>query len=167
MNKNSMLYINSQHAMQVLFESMAFDKSTSAGYLANHLARLFAIGLQQRIGPLGLAPAQFMTLLELWVRDGLTQAELVERLDVEQATMANTLARMARDGLIERRPHPDDRRAQQIWLTERARSLQGPATDAASAQNEAALAGLSKAERKELLKLMSRAIGNMRHQPWD
>ena len=46
---------------------------------------------------------QFAVLLELWAGDGLTQKELVERLDVEQATMANTLARMVRDGLVERR----------------------------------------------------------------
>ncbi len=138
-----------------------FDKDFSAGYLANHMARLFAIGLQRRIAPLNLAPAQFMTLLELWEDDGLTQAELVERLDVEQATMANTLKRMARDGLIERKPHPKDGRAQQNWLTERARSLQEPATKAASAVNEAALVGLTQWERTALIELMRNTIANL------
>ncbi|OXT02406.1 MarR family transcriptional regulator [Notoacmeibacter marinus] len=140
---------------------MMFDKDFSAGYLANHMARLFAIGLQRRIAPLNLAPAQFMTLLELWEDDGLTQAELVGRLDVEQATMANTLKRMARDGLIERKPHPKDGRAQQNWLTERARSLQEPATKAASAVNEAALAGLTQWERTALIELMRNTIANL------
>ena len=76
---------------------MTFQKERSAGFLANHMARLFANGLQQRIRPLGLAPAQFMTLLALWDEDGLTQRELVQRLNVEQATMANTLIRMPAD----------------------------------------------------------------------
>ena len=49
---------------------MTFDKTRSAGFLANHMARLFAKGLQQEIRPLGLAPAQFMTLLALWERTG-------------------------------------------------------------------------------------------------
>jgi len=48
-------------------------------------------------------PAQFLALSELWGDDGLTQRELAERLGVEQATMANTLARMERDRLVERR----------------------------------------------------------------
>tara|TARA_Y100000815_G_scaffold223482_1_gene210525 strand:- start:2157 stop:2621 length:465 start_codon:yes stop_codon:yes gene_type:complete len=143
---------------------MSFEKSTSAGYLANHMARLFARGLQRRVGPLGLAPAQFMTLLELWAEDGLTQKELVARLDVEQATMANTLTRMERDGLILRRPHPQDGRAQQIWLTDRARALQGPATEAASAQNEAALAPLTPEERASFLSLMARVTAAMRDE---
>ena len=138
-----------------------FDKSQSAGYLANHMARLFAIGLHERIRPLGLAPAQFMTLLELWAEDGLTQAQLVERLDVEQATMANTLKRMERDGLIDRRPHPQDGRAQQNWLTARAKELREPATLAAKDQNRLALAGLSQAERETFVELTRRIIEQM------
>jgi DNA-binding MarR family transcriptional regulator len=141
---------------------MSFEKTQSAGYLTNHLARLFAQALHERIRPLGLAPAQFMTLLELWAEDGLTQRELVERLDVEQATMANTLSRMARDGLVSRRPHPEDGRAQQVWLTQQARDLQAPATAAARSVNQTALAGFSEAERRQLLGLLGRAIGGLR-----
>ena len=112
---------------------MAFDKMNSAGFLANLMARLFARGLQQRIKPLGLAPAQFMTLLELWNEDGITQKELVSRLDVEQATMANTITRMVRDGLIERRTHPDDGRAQSLHLTQKAKAVEHDAVTAAKA----------------------------------
>lgn len=143
--------------------SMTFQKDRSAGYLANQMARLFAKGLQQRIRPLGLAPAQFMTLLALWDEDGLTQRELVGRLDVEQATMANTLTRMERDGLIERRTMPEDARSQSIHLTPRAVELRGPATAAARAQNETALADFSDEERQTFLSLMQRAIAAM-HQ---
>jgi len=102
---------------------MTFQKTEAAGDLTNHMARLFANGLQRRIQPLGLAPAQFMTLLELWDEDGLTQKQLLDRLDVEQATMANTLRRMERDGWIVRRPRPDDGRAHQAWLTPKARAM--------------------------------------------
>ncbi|PLX37276.1 MAG: MarR family transcriptional regulator [Hyphomicrobiales bacterium] len=141
---------------------MSFDRTRSAGYLANHMARLFATGLAARIKPLGLAPAQFMTLLELWQEDGLTQKQLVARLDVEQATMANTLARMERDGLIVRRPHPDDGRAQSVNLTEKARALEAPATEAAAAQNAMALSDLDDAERRQFLALTQRVIAAMR-----
>jgi DNA-binding MarR family transcriptional regulator len=138
---------------------MDFKKDESAGYLANHMARLFAIALHEKIRPLGLAPAQFMTLLELWDEDGLTQKDLVRRLDVEQATMANTLKRMERDGLITRHEDPDDRRAQLIRLTQKARDLRDDATVAAMAVNEKALAGFSADERKAFVAMMCRAIG--------
>ncbi len=141
---------------------MSFDKMTSAGYLANHMARLFAQGLRRRIKPFGLAPAQFMTLLELWREDGLTQKQLIERLDVEQATMANTLSRMERDGLVRREHDSEDARVQRVWLTGPARDLREPATRAAMAQNEMALSELTDDERRRLLALMARVVETMR-----
>ena len=42
--------------------------------------------------------------------------------------MANTISRMERDGLFERRPHPEDGRARLIYITDRARSLETAAT---------------------------------------
>ncbi len=135
---------------------MDFKKNESAGYLANHMARLFANALAERIRPLGLAPAQFMTLLELWEEDGLTQKDLVRRLDVEQA---NTLKRMERDDLIVRVENPADRRAQLIRLTDKARGLQDDAIAAANAVNGIALSGLSEDERRAFIRVMARVIG--------
>lgn len=143
---------------------MKFDKNRSAGFLANHMARLFAKGLQQNIKPLGLAPAQFMTLLALWEKDGLTQRELVERLDVEQATMANTLTRMERDGLLTRRAHPDDGRSQSIHLTPKAISLRQAAMDAAQSVNAIALSELEEEEKKLFLDLTHRVINALKQR---
>jgi DNA-binding MarR family transcriptional regulator len=138
---------------------MTSFKTSSAGYLANHVARLFARELAEAVRPLGLAPAQFMVLLELWREEGLTQKDLVGRLDVEQATMAATLARMERDGLIERRPDQADARARRIQLTSRARALQQPALAAAKGVNARALTGFSEEEREALLSGLRRIVG--------
>ena len=126
------------------------------------MARLFAKGLAQRVEPLGLAPAQFMTLLELWQTEGLTQQDLRLRLDVEQATMANTLKRMERDGLVTRRASRNDKRARLVFLTDRAKGLRDAAMAAAAEQNAQAMAGLSEVERTQLIGLMQRVIERMR-----
>ncbi|ARE39353.1 transcriptional regulator [Rhodovulum sp. P5] len=141
---------------------MTFCKDASAGFLANHMARLFEKGLARRIAPLGLAPAQFMVLLELWREEGLTQRDLVSRLDVEQATMANTLARMERDGLITRTGDEKDRRIRRVFLTDTARAMEAPATAAAAAQNAEAMAALSPNEQAALMALMTRVIDRMK-----
>ncbi|MGB5831292.1 MAG: MarR family transcriptional regulator [Thiohalocapsa sp.] len=140
---------------------MDFIKDQSAGYLANHLARLFARHLQGRIKPLGLTTGTFPALLVLWESDGLTQRELTEHLDIEQPTMANTLARMERDGLIVRKKDPADARARRIWLTDKARDLRAPAIAAAVQVNSDALAGLSEADRGQFIALMGRIIAGM------
>jgi DNA-binding MarR family transcriptional regulator len=139
-------------------------QAQSAGFLANQMARLFTNALTQAIQPLGITPAQFVTLLELWRGDGLTQRDLVERLNIEQATMAGTLNRMERDGLITREPHPNDSRAQSIFLTERGRELQGPAQQVATEVNRMALATLTPDEQEELLALMHRVLERLRRR---
>ena len=140
---------------------MEFVKEQSAGFLINHLARLFARGLQDRIKPLGLTTGTFPALLELWEQEGLTQKQLVNRLDIEQATIANTLARMERDGLILRRKDATDGRAQRIWLTEKARALRAPAIAAALQVNAGALQPLSETERRQFIGLLRKLIAGL------
>ena len=137
---------------------MTFKRDHSATYLAGLLARNLARALQERARALGFAPGQFPVLLELWSEEGLTQKQLVDRLDVEQATLANTLSRMERDGLVERRPHPNDRRAQLIFLTERARAMEDQAKRAAEDADAAELAGLRPFERELMIEYMRLAI---------
>jgi DNA-binding MarR family transcriptional regulator len=138
-----------------------FDRRKSPGYLINHLARLFAQALRSRIGAEGVGVGQFPVLLALWEAEGATQTALAEHLAIEQPTMANTLKRMERDGLVERVPDPDDRRRARVHLTPRARELEPVLTRAARQANEAALAGLAPEEREQFLALVRRVIANL------
>ena len=76
--------------------------------------------------------------------------------------MANTLARMQRDGLIERRAHPSDRRAQLVFLTERARALEAEAIAAARDADDALFKGFRRFERELMLEYIRWAIDNAR-----
>lgn len=139
---------------------MVFNRMDSATYLASLLAKNFSRALQERSQKLGFAPGQFPVLLELWGEEGLTQKQLLDRLDIEQATMANTLSRMERDGLIHRRKHPDDRRAQQIFLTEKAKAMEADAKAAALDADQSLLSGFHRFERELMLEYMRMAIAN-------
>lgn len=141
---------------------MAFDRSHCATYLAGQLAKGFTRSLQSRAAALGFSPGQFPVLLELWQEDGLTQKQLLNRLEVEQATLANTLMRMERRGLIKREPHPQDRRAQVIRLTDAGRNLERQAIDAAAEADAALFDGFRKFERELMIEYMRMAIDNAR-----
>lgn len=137
-----------------------FKRNTSAGYLANHMARVFALALDAELQPLGLRLGAFPALLLLWEGDGLTQRDLVRDLDIEQPTMAATLTRMERDGLIRRSRDETDGRAQRIRLTARGRALEAPAKAAAQRVNAIALRGFAESERDDFLQAMRRVIAN-------
>jgi DNA-binding MarR family transcriptional regulator len=97
---------------------------TSVGYQVNRLARLFEATLRQRIAEHGVVPGQFPALLALFERDGRTQRELCQIASVDQSTMAKTLARMRRDGLVREEPDPGDGRRTRYHLTPNARALE-------------------------------------------
>lgn len=141
---------------------MAQDLMESAVYLSGLLAKGFSRSLQQKLSALGVSPGQFPILVTLWNEDGITQRELVERLEIEQATIANTLSRMVRDGLVDRKPHPKDKRAQLLFLTDRAKSLEADAMKAATEADEALFSGFRRFERELLMEYMRWAVENAR-----
>ncbi len=112
--------------------------------------------------PLGIVVGQFPILLELWVKDGVSQKDLLAKIDVEQATLANTLNRMERDGLIKRTKNPADARAQLIWLTDKSSALRDNAYDSAQTVNAEALQVLSVSEQAQFMDYMRKVIANMR-----
>jgi DNA-binding MarR family transcriptional regulator len=141
---------------------MSFSRSDSATYLAAQLAKGFSRSLQKKAATLGFSPGQFPVLIELWHEDGLTQRQLLDRVDIEQATLANTLSRMERDGLIQRKVHPTDKRAQIIELTTKAQELEEEAIVAAREADDLVFSGFLQFERELMLEYVRRAIHNAR-----
>lgn len=141
---------------------MSHNRMDSAAYLSALLAKGFSKSLASRAYSLGFLPGQFPVLLELWNEDGLTQRELLDRLEVEQATLANTLGRMERDGLIERRQHPKDRRATCNFLTAKGKSIEGPAMEAAREADQDLFKGFRRFEKELMLEYIRWAIANAR-----
>lgn len=136
-------------------------RKASLGYQVNHLGRLMAQALRARIAPLGVVPGQFAQLLALYERDGQSQRELCERVRIEQPTMANTLQRMERDGLVRRLPDPGDRRRAVVMLTERARDLEDDLVGAARTVNSDATRNLGDDELAPFMATLARIIGNL------
>jgi DNA-binding MarR family transcriptional regulator len=135
------------------------------GYVVNHFARLMARDLEAHIKPHGIALGAFPALLHLWEKDGLTQKELVAKLGIEQPTLAATLTRMERDGLVTRQRDAGDGRVQRIRLTEKARALRKVAYAAATAVNTRAVSGLKTVEQQQLIELMGRVISTLETTP--
>jgi len=137
------------------------QRTESMGYLVNHLARLLANALRARTAPEGVVPGQFAQLLALYEQDGVTQAQLCEQVSIDQSTMAHTLKRMERDGLIRRVPDPLDGRRAIIGLTERARELEDRLTRSAQEINALTLRGFTDDEVSLCYHLVTRMIGNL------
>jgi homoprotocatechuate degradation regulator HpaR len=71
----------------------------------------------------GLTEQQWRILRVLREQNGLEARQLASRTLLLQPSATGIVDRMERDGLVERRRDPDDRRKVTIWLTRKARRL--------------------------------------------
>lgn len=76
------------------------------------------------LSALNLTYPQYLVMLVLWERDGVTVSELGERLYLDSATLTPLLKRLQSAGLVERRRGTVDERQVLIELTDAGRALQ-------------------------------------------
>ncbi|MEV0773429.1 MULTISPECIES: MarR family winged helix-turn-helix transcriptional regulator [Nocardia] len=142
-------------------ERLPMGRSDSLGYVINHLARLMEQALRDRIAEHGVVPGQFAQLLALYEEEGISQLQLCEKVRIDQSTMAHTLKRMERDGLVQRIADPRDGRRTLIYLTDRSRALRAALTTAAREVNDLATEGFSDVDGDELIRMVRQSIGNL------
>ncbi len=118
----------------------------SIGYLLRDTYRYFQRLLQARIGSCGITMGHWFFLRVLWEQDGLTQAELSKRAGIMTARTVAALNELQERGLVERRPHPSDKRKYNVFLTRQGRALERQLLPFAIEVNEMAAARLEPAE---------------------
>jgi MarR family transcriptional regulator, organic hydroperoxide resistance regulator len=90
------------------------------------LARIFHRSVRrvaQVVDRHGLSVAQFEVLAVLDLGAGMTQQELAFRLMVTKGNICGLIDRMGTNGWVERRPDPDDRRVNRLFLTDQGKQL--------------------------------------------
>jgi DNA-binding MarR family transcriptional regulator len=92
-------------------------------YRANQLFRAALYRLFRADGH-EMTPEQWIVLVRLWQRDGQSQTELGDSTLKDKATLSRILTVMEREGLVVRRPDPEDSRGRRIYATRKTRRLQ-------------------------------------------
>jgi DNA-binding MarR family transcriptional regulator len=137
------------------------DVLSTPGHLISLAARGFARLSDSRLKPHGFGVGQLPVLVALQNGNASTQRDLARFARVEQPPMAQMLARMERDGLIERTRDPADGRSSRIVLTKAAQQRMPEATTTLFQGNREVLIGFTDAEALQLIDLLTRLIENL------
>ena len=135
------------------------------GFIVNEVGRLYGRQFDQlsRV-ELGLSRAQCRLIGQVaWNDSGHppTQAELAQNLDLTPMAVATLVDRMEAAGWIARKPSETDRRANTIALQPQAVAALDKAMLLSDRVQDAALAGFSAAERKQLVAMLQRVRANL------
>lgn len=127
---------------------------TLVGYNARRAA-LSVIGVfLRRMAPFELRPVDFSVLSVIAHNPGVTSRQICGALDILPPNLVGLVKGLQQRGLVQRRPHPSDRRAQGLHLTAAGERLHGQAQAAATELEAEATAALSAEEVQTLIGLL-------------
>jgi MarR family transcriptional regulator, transcriptional regulator for hemolysin len=126
------------------------------------VARLLKTYVDQRARQFGISRAQWAVLFRLDRYEGLKQSELAELLDLQPISLTRLLDRLAANGLIERKPDPNDRRANRLYLTPAARPVLDQLSKLGTDLMETVLEGLDRKTVERMLHELEAVKTNLR-----
>ncbi|WP_234263545.1 MarR family winged helix-turn-helix transcriptional regulator [Hydrogenophaga sp. NFH-34] len=97
---------------------------TLLGYNARRAALAVITVFLRRMAPYGLRPVDFSVLTLIAHNPGITSRQVCAALDILPPNLVGMIKSLDQRGLIERRPHPTDRRAQGLHLSPAGKRLQ-------------------------------------------
>ena len=136
-----------------------------AGQLFFRLWRAAHTGTAAALDSIGLSPALFAVLNFLLARDAAIQQEIGATIGIDPSTMVALIDKLEHAGLAKRRPHPTDRRAREVVITPKGRRTVERGRALAREVEDDVLQGLAPAERRQLLKLLRKALASAPPQP--
>jgi DNA-binding MarR family transcriptional regulator len=123
-----------------------------AGQLFFRLWRASHTRTADALATIGLTPALFGVLNFLGHHGAAIQLEIASAMGIDPSAMVALIDELEGAGLAKRRPHPADRRAREVTLT---------------AKGHRTLKGLRASDRRELVRLLRRALEEAPPQsPW-
>ena len=109
----------------------------------------------------------FGILFWLSQQDARTQVELGEQMKIDRAPMVQLIDRLEKQGLVERTPHPSDRRAHAIKITDAGRKTYQQALEIAAKVETEVLGSLSQAQQQQLNVLLNQIMRTDREDSSD
>ena len=87
------------------------------------LYRQFQVYINNELKAFNLNSSQYVFLVCLYKQDGVSQEELGNRLFIDKGAVARAIKQLEENGYIIRKVNPEDKRAYEIYLTEKAMTI--------------------------------------------
>jgi MarR family transcriptional regulator, transcriptional regulator for hemolysin len=133
------------------------------GFLVQDVSRLMKRHFDRRARQTGLPITRRQAAVILYIarHQGVSQAEVANRLDLEPIALVRMLDKLHEEGVVERRAHPTDRRVRTLWLTAGAALVIERILDINQAIREEAFAGARAGTRETLIEALTLVRDNL------
>ena len=139
-------------------EAPHYQLEEQVGHLLRRANQRHTALFAERFGDSGLTPLQFAALMKLAEVSAVSQNELGRLTAMDPNTVQGVVQRLERRGLIERRPHPEDRRRVNLALNASGQSLAMSLVSDGLGISAQTLEPLSTEERTVFVRLLRKLI---------
>jgi DNA-binding MarR family transcriptional regulator len=135
------------------------SSANEIGFLLTDIKRLMRREYLKRELP--MTPQQARALMYVSRNQGIRQVALADILEIQPITLARLIDQLAADGLVERQPDPDDRRAYGLYLTAAANERLSDIRHIVKEVQDTAMAGLSAEEIAQFERTLRQMHSNL------
>lgn len=107
-----------------------------------------------------LTPVQFAAMDAISTYPGIDQASVAAKIAYDRATIGGVIDRLEQKGYVRRTVCKRDRRAREVWLTDKGQEIFDQILPVVTALQDEVLPGLNPEERTRFMELASKAIDN-------
>ena len=125
------------------------------------VARQLRISFDQRVERSGLTRASWQLIAAVARNPGATQRLIAEALEVREITAGRMIDKLCAEGILERREHPQDRRAYCVYLTSDAQPMLDKIDELAKVHEADIFAGFATADLDRLDELLEGIARNL------
>jgi DNA-binding MarR family transcriptional regulator len=127
-------------------------------YLIKRLEMAERARMEELLSPQGVTLHQYTVLSILERRQGLSSAQLARRHFVTPQSMNQLIAVLERDGLIERRADPGNRKILRAWMTDRGQEVLDTCHRAVDELEKRMLSALSTTQIREFRRTLESTL---------
>lgn len=131
--------------------------------IARWISILYRYGqgyIGKNIESYNIGSGQYIFLIALYKKEGISQEQISEYLKVDKATTAKAIKRLEKEGYIRRAIDENDKRAYKIYLTQKALNIKSELYDVIREWENMLSSGLSENEKEIFLKMLKNMAEN-------
>ena len=138
-----------------------FHPEESLGFHCSLTFKAFREAMGKRLEGTGISPVHFIALAHLIALGPMPQNALGEKLFITPPSTARLVDRMERDGWVERRSDPQDRRLKRVTITSRAKAVWDEINHHAREVMAQAYKGIAPGEIQQAIGTLARVRRNL------
>lgn len=136
------------------------NNKESIAHLSAQIYRHSQMYMLKKLQKYNLGIGQLHFLKKLYVNDGINQEQLAKSLNYSKATSTRAIQKLEEEGYITRKRDVNDKRAYNVFLTDKGKILEPEINKIISEWNAILLTGFENNEKKKYISFLKKTINN-------